>query len=209
MQGKSIHVGHVMGPLWFLPALWWAKMSIGIINRISRVSLEIALGVGLLSFIAGKWCTDDKFFLLQGLCALPFLAIGQWKRDNNIPWWMLGIGVIAWICAFSFSHVDMHGRDFGCWPLDIMGACGGTWMLFKVVDYIQCAEWMKVIMSPFAWIGRFSLVMLCMHGLEWKALLPIEEMFCEGMPLLVLRFVVTIVLSIMVVYVPGLKKIYS
>ena len=208
MHGKAIHIGHVMGPLWFLPALWWAKMCMGGINHIPRYAFWVAIGVGLLAFVAGIWVTEDKAFVLQGLCAVPFLAIGKWIKEHKLTWWMIAICVSAWIGALCFSHLDMHGRDFGCWPLDLIGACGGTWVLYKVVDWLQKAEWMERAMRPLAWIGRFSLAMLCMHGLEWKALLPLEEMVCDGMLLWIWRFVVTILLTIMVVYLPGLKKIY-
>ena len=208
MQCNTIHVGHVMGPLWFLPALWWAKICMGAINHLPRYAFWVAIGGGLLAFIAGIWITEDRVFLLQGLCAVPFLAIGQWVKDHKLTWWMIAIGIAAWITAVCFSHLDIHGREFGCWPLDIIGACGGTWVLFKVIDYLQRAQWMQRIMRPLAWVGRFSLAMLCMHGLEWKALLPLEEMLCDGTLLWVLRFGVTILLTLMVVYLPGLKKIY-
>ena len=208
MQGKTIHVGHVMGPLWFLPALWWARMVMGGINHIPRYALWVAFGIGLLAYIVSIWSTNDKVFVLQGLCAIPFIAIGQWVRYNKLPWWMLVICVIAWVSALCLSHMDMHGRTFGCWPLDIIGACGGTWVLFKIVDGLSYMNWVRRVFSPIAWMGQFSLAMMCMHGLEWKALLPIEEMIFEGNTLLILRFVVTLVLAVMVVYLPLLRKIF-
>lgn len=166
--------------------------------------------IGIAALLISRYWMEDEVFVLQGLCAVPFIAIGHWLKMNRVPRWLMWISIILWICAISFSKMNMRTCIFGCYPIDVIGACGGTYVLFNIVDWLQKFNrtWLKIIQMPLVWIGRFSLAVLCAHGLEWKALLPLESMTCEGMALLVMRFIVTIVLAIVFVYVPIIKKIY-
>ena len=208
LQDKPIDVGRVMGPLWFLPAMWWAKVVVGSINKMPHYVLPVGMGVGLLACLIGLFWVESKVFVLQGICAVPLLCIGQYVRARKLPWWICLIGIVSWIGAILFSHMDMHQCKYGFYPLDILGACGGTLVLFYAVDRVCRWEWSRYITKPIALLGQFSLAALCMHGLEWKALLPLEQSICDGVALLVLRFSVTIVLTILVVNLPWIRKIY-
>ena len=213
-RGETIQITHVMGPLWFLPAMWWAKVTTGGINsvkQLERYILPIGICIGLLAYGISLFWMEDKVFLIQGLCAVPFIAIGQWCKTNNVPKWLVWVSIVAWIGAICFSSMNMRACEFGCWPLDIIGACGGTYVLYKIIDRVNALDytWLKSALKPLAWIGRFSLAVLCAHGLEWKALLPLEELVCGGIGLLVMRFLITMIIAVVLVYTPGLKKIYA
>ena len=199
-----------MGPLWFLPAMGWGKVIVGYIKEKSKYLLWIGLSIGLCAYIVSWFWMDNKMFLIQGLCATPFLCVGKWMRQNTVSWKLILICVISWICAIVFSQLDVHQCIYKYWVLDIMGACGGTWVLYNLVNRlckIRC-EWVRKLLSPLAGLGKYSLAVLCMHGLEWKGLLTLEEMLCSGTSLLLLRFMVTIILTLIVINLPIFRKIY-
>lgn len=210
IQKYPIHVGHVMGPLWFLPAMAWGKVIVGCVRENSKYILLVGLTIGLCAYVISWFWMENKIFLIQGLCALPFLCVGKWMRQNTVSWKLMLLCVIGWICAIVFSQMDVHQCIYKYWLLDIIGACGGTWVLYKLVDRLCQIEykWVKIISLPLAWLGKYSLALLCMHGLEWKGLLPLEEMLCSGACLLLLRFVVTIILTLIVIKLPIFRKIY-
>ena len=52
--------------------------------------------------------------------------------------WMIIICIIAWIFAILLSNMDVHQCVYKYWLLDILGACGGTYVLYKLVDKV-CA----------------------------------------------------------------------
>lgn len=209
-QKQPIRVGHIMGPLWFLPALGWGKLIVGCVKEKSKYLLWVGITIGLGAYIASWFWMEHKMFLIQGLCAMPFLCVGKWLRQNIVSWKMMLICVIGWIFAIVFSQMDVHQCIYKYWVLDMIGACGGTWVLYNLVDRL-CKiryEWVRNLLSPIAWLGKYSLAVMCMHGLEWKGLLPFEEMLCSGTFLLLLRFVVTIVLTVIVIKLPIFRNIY-
>lgn len=209
--GTGCEIGHVMGPLWFLLALFWARLGYGLICKLNeKWQLWVGIMVGLLAWIVSLYWIEQRLFIIHGLCAIPFIAIGHYVRQNGLPTWMRWSAIGIWVIAVLFSHLEMRACSFGCWPIDVIGGCGGTVGLLLIAECLVKSERIRdsVGMRGITWCGRYSMAILCMHGVEWKALLLLEEQICSGYWLLLLRIIVTMVLAIIVVYTPGLKRIY-
>lgn len=215
-------ISHITGPLWFLFAMFWTKLAFRFIQPLGKWALPTSLTVGFIAYIISHYWLDYRTFFIQGLCALPFVAIGNYikQRDaeetrlfRNKIWILACISIcfICWVLSITYFHVDTYNCSCGCWPIDIIGACGGTFAVGLLVNFLVKHEKIAdtFLIKAVAWCGKYSLAILCMHGLEMKALLPLEQSICSGWLLLVVRFIITIVLSVIVVYAPGVKRIYK
>lgn len=156
-----------IGAIWFLPALFWCK---NIYNWLSnKVVKELVLCVvgGVFAVVAtllDVYVINLPFGILTGASAMMFYAIGHYVRTHIIPKWFIVIAIVCWIIGFNYSHLLMGNCHYGMYPIDVIGACGGTWailMLSKGID-----KWGGKIGEFFSWMGRFSLVVLCMHYID-------------------------------------------
>lgn len=201
-------VGHVTGPLWFLMSFFWCKILSEVLFQ-RRFYLLYGVLIGFVSWIISLFIEDNRIFLLQGLCAIPFFVIGFFLKNDKIPIWFNYICYFSWPTVLIYSHLDMRACEFGCWPLDIFGACGAICVMYKIIERRLLLNRITFFDKMIACCGKYSLAILCMHAIEWKSLLSLEECAFSGLYLYFIRFIITFVLVIIVVHTPGLKKIYS
>lgn len=216
------------GPLWFLLALFWMReiffYGAGcIISYTHRYADEIVVGASIvLSLVAVfvhsrfaplPWC------LLQGLAAIEFYAIGWYAHRHTIPMWLKVVCIVCWLMAIRWGNLELSSCYYGCYPLDVLGACGATMILYRVCQIVSV--WLKnrfpnskiYLHSPLQWIGRNSLAILCMHTIDLYSG-AIFSIMCRlpfsitGYPLAIIRILIAIILAALVTHLPILKKIY-
>ena len=200
-----------LGVIWFLVALLIAKSGLLLLARLKgwAIPVSILLSVGALllhrAFPFSIWCIS------LGLTALPFVTFGWWLRNHRIPMWAILFCILCWILAILYSHLGMYDMDWGCYPLDLLGACGGTFCLFYVSKFI--GKNFRVLPQAFALLGIWSLAIMCFHDLEMHCHLGNHVMafFPFSLPIwirFVFRYFLTIAMAFVAIHTPILKRIF-
>ncbi len=199
-----------IGVIWFLVALFVAKSILLPLSKIGvwaiPVSITLAIGAILLHrvFPYSIWCVSI------GLTGLPFLTLGWWFRTHKIPKWLIIICVICWFLAIRFSHLEMYDIEWDCYPIDFLGACGGTLCLYFLSKLLSK---LNVLPRVFAVLGVWSLAIMCFHNLELDCHLGnhIMALFPFTLPVwgkFVFRYLLTIAMAAIAVKTPVLKKVF-
>ncbi len=214
------------GPTWFLIALFWTReifYSIQVLaNKLSSKYREvIVVGTCLILSLAAKFIYPHAqplpFGILPGITALIFYAIGWLVHKHTIPWYIIAICVICWPFTIYHDGIELYECQYS-FPLDIFGACGGTYIIYKLCDAL-CAfnnkySWLHKSPIFLKWCGMYSLPILCMHtfethsGILWsfKCRFPFE-MGADAM--MWARILAALFFACLVINIPILKKVYK
>ena len=154
-----------VGPLWFLTALFFGKalFQLFMLNSTKWKLLLFSLVASVGAIYLHK-VTMSPWSLLQGVGALIFIAIGWFAKNVSIPKFLYIVLMGCWFFALAFSSMSMYGCDYKCFPLDVLGACGGTIVIWGLSKYLAK---IPILSSVLAWCGCYSLVILCFHSFDW------------------------------------------
>ena len=126
--GFPIDMG--VGPVWFLLALFWAKVAFLFISRAGKWTevICVTISIGCAGF--GIFHTLP-FGLLQGGTALGFLAVGHWCRSHKLPIWLMVVCVACWIVSLAFGlRIGPYSAYYPLYPLNILSVCGASLCVF-------------------------------------------------------------------------------
>lgn len=154
---------HWEGPTWFLLALFWARLIFFWLSKAGKwlVPLSICLSVAMILIHP---YIPMPFGIGRGIEALMFIALGWAFRRWSIPKWVLIIPVLCWPVSLWLGKIDMWSYHYNCLPIDILGACGGTLVIYLLSKGIA-----RTFMKPFfSWCGQNSLIILCAHTMEYN-----------------------------------------
>lgn len=157
-----------IGAIWFLLALFWARIFLAAANRTNYPSLvAIALfvvGTITRSFIWLPWSIQ------AGMVATLYLYVGQLLREfdglNKIPAAAWVSIVAAWVAYFVlFGRLWLVDNTFADGiGIDLVGSIVGALAVIKLSDLI--AKHLPPVEKPLAAVGRITLAILCMHIVE-------------------------------------------
>jgi fucose 4-O-acetylase-like acetyltransferase len=189
--------------MWFLLALLWGR---AVLNHIPS-GLGGAFLVILVSIaftIIGRYVIFLPLGINEGLSALLFLFIGQKLRkmeqvEQKKRKLLLIACVPFWIVSFSFFYLGMSGCIYECYPVQVIGAIGGTFVFWQISKYVLKVKWLN---KCFIWLGMNSMAILCIHTLEshtglWKVIginqqtitvFPVKVAICIILVLLLSKF---------------------
>ena len=139
---------HWEGPTWFLLALFWARLIFFWLSKAGKwlVPLSICLSVAMILIHP---YIPMPFGIGRGIEALMFIALGWAFRRWSIPKWVLIIPVLCWPVSLWLGKIDMWSYHYNCLPIDILGACGGTLVIYLLSKGIA-----RTFMKPFfSWCG--------------------------------------------------------
>lgn len=157
-----------IGPIWFLLALFWAKLVWNFIIRTNanlKINLTIALIVSFFSTLIDRYYINLPFGFLPGMSAIIFIAIGHEIKNYEPPFWMIVILLGCWgVCIFH-SQLYMVRCWYGHYFLDIFGAIGGTLFVFYLSRLLN----KKFIASTLSWFGINSMAILCFHTIDLQS----------------------------------------
>ena len=207
------------GPLWFLIALFWGRELFTCIQVVVRkwkwyyeytdwMILAVCTVLSLFAKLIYPIAHPLPLGILQGLCCLVFYAIGYIVARHNIPWYIYTLCIVCWPLSIFFGKVELMVCTYS-FPLDILGACGATYLIYKLYQWIASFR----PTSFLSWCGRFSLAIVCMHtfemasGILWTIKSHVPFDVTPDM-MMVARFILPFILSIAVIYIPYLKQIY-
>ncbi len=200
-----------LGVIWFLLALFVAKSLLIPLSRLKQwaipVSLVLAAGTLLLHtlFPYSIWCIS------LGLMALPFVAVGWWIKNHPFPLWFNIAAIVCWIAAIVFSKLDMYSFTWGCYPLDVIGAYGGTYCVYWLSKWI--GSHLKYTSKILAFLGVASLAIMCVHCFEMYSHLGnhLRAMVGVELPMWAMyiwRYILTICLAVVLVKTPKIRNLF-
>ena len=172
------------GPMWFLIALFWMReIFYGLqymFARITKYMDECILGISILlsviSVIVHPYLPSLPFCIMQAITAIAFYAIGWYVHKHPMPWWGYAFCVLVWPFAILYGQIQLESSYIAYYPLSLIGACGGTYVIYWLCKGISRIHELVRTMhikhntlhmpSPLAWCGMYSLPILCMHTFE-------------------------------------------
>ena len=200
-----------LGVIWFLVALFNAKCYLLLLSRLKVWAIPLSIVLAFCALLLHRVFPISIWSITIGLTALPFLTIGWWARSHKIPIWFIVVCVACWIIAIIYSHLVMYDMDWGCYPLDFLGACGGSFCLYYFSKLLS--RYLHILPKIFAALGVWSLAIMCFHNLELDCHLGNHFMALFPMDLpvwgkYVFRYLLTIALAAVAVKTPLLKKVF-
>lgn len=200
-----------LGVIWFLLALFWAKTLLIPLSRLKQWAIPVSLAVAFGTFMLHKIFPYSIWCFSLGLMALPFVTIGWWVKNHPIPLWLKIVAVVCWIAAICFSRMEMYTFTWKCYPLDVLGACGGTYCIYLLSLVIK--KYMRITSKVLAALGVWSLAIMCVHCFEINAHLGSRLWALTGVevgqwPMFAWRLVLTLGLAILLVHIPKVKNLF-
>lgn len=199
-----------IGPIWFLLALFWAKLIWNIYfyiisNKWIRFLMATTISVG--ATMVDRYLINLPLCLLPGMSAVVFLAIGELLKKHKLTWWGLLLLWGCWIVCVFHSQLYMVRCWYGHYPLDVLGALGGTLFIYEFSKYISKS---RLGSSVLTWFGINSLAIMCFHAID----LDIHIMEITNIPnvwyiSIPLRIAMCSTLTILLYNIKILRKIYS
>ena len=163
----------MIGAIWFLLALFWCRNIYNIIfvstsNKNKTFIICTILSLSAI-FIHNK-STSLPLSINQGFSALIFYIVGIKIKDcggfNCINKTIIALFILLWIIAFIFSSLSMVNCTYKMLPLDILGAIGGTIVIYYLSIFIKNIKYVSLF---FAFVGINSLAFLCIHLVDLDA----------------------------------------
>lgn len=197
---KEPFVIYAIGATWFLLATFWGSMCL-------RILLEVPAAVRLCAvpaifYLSCRSALEMYWFPLSiqaGGCALLFMYMGYLAREAVPAVLKLRLEIRAGLLCFAawvwirfmvdFERFWLVHCNYGRGPVDIFGSiCGVSCVLFFswVID-----RYLPIIPFCLGYLGKYSLLMLCMHIIEldlfpWKKM--ITQHFGELPDEMILRY---------------------
>ena len=165
----------MIGAIWFLPALFWAKLLLAAAN-----GSPFPLVAVLCLFVAGYASTNVLWLPLDmqaGACAALFLYLGQRIREKGVLspgglhplLWAAAAGM--WLtCVGLGGKLTMAANYYPNGPIvDVLGGLCGAMCVIRLSG-IACRMAPKAF-APLAWLGTMTLPIFCMHLVEMDVFL--------------------------------------
>lgn len=200
------------GAVWFLLALFWARLFYCIIAKYCKYSFIVCCVISVMVcmlYQQFKFLSFVPTFILQGLSALIFLACGhKYKQLKfNFKPYMVFIEILLWYISVYACTIDMYSCYYVMYPLAIVGACSGTLVLYRMLQLLakKCEEvnYRSPLLHCLKWMGMNSLLILLVHHFErwsccsWniKSHLPI---FLDGVYFQIFQIFITLVTAVII-----------
>lgn len=154
------------GILWFLVALFVCKNVYNIISHTIQSNVTRYIVGGAISLLATieAYNTDYLYWgILTGCSAMLFFLVGRYAETYRVKWYVICMCIICWLFALQYGRIDMDIVRYKCYPLDVLGACGAIWLIHVLSKKIATKD--NFLSRIMIWLGRYSLVVLCMHHL--------------------------------------------
>jgi fucose 4-O-acetylase-like acetyltransferase len=166
----NVPLGYV-GPIWFLLAMFWCKTMFSFLFS-NNTKRNVVSFIFFPIFIAYMFkYIYIPLYVLQGITAMVFYYIGYLVKENDLlnrkcPIYIKLAMIIIWGYCIRFSHIGMHGGYYDNIIINIIGAVSGTYFMYIISRYIESK--MGLIRHFFKYAGKYSLVILCFHSLDYS-----------------------------------------
>lgn len=206
--------GHpALGALWFLVVLFWSKLLYRIITHLFT---EENAGIVFLFCMILTYFISKRVWLPQSLDLVPlvsffiftgkFLARSKAIFSKNKTTVIL-LSFVFWICAWmSGIYIEVGTRSFPYFIISIIEAIAGSICMMRLgiaISLMPARTCIAPVKKSLLWIGSNTLLVLCVHHLDWYVLRYIRLYNPDGNMILAIFirvsvvFFITIVLSLL------------
>lgn len=207
-----------VGPLWFLWAMFWARLLTNCILRLKNDLLMVCfVCMAAIVFVNVKQYFSLPFSLIPGICATGFFCSGylikKYKVLEQDRWnALLLLSLMAFIlCLIPDGNLDVNMSVYkGFYILDLLGVIGVFYGFVLVSRKIIPNN---KIASLLVWIGRYSLIVFCVHALEYNftnyyaPFLWTKHSFAYSICFLIgIRFAIALLGTVLMLKIPFLRK---
>ena len=201
-----------IGIIWFLLALFVSKCLLLVLSKIGAWAIPVSIVLSFGAYLLFRVFSHSIWCLSLGLIALPFVTLGWWFKAHKVPAWFVIVCIACWVAAVLFSKLDMYEMEWGCYPLDFIGALGGTYVLYLICKLLS--RYSHILSKALAILGVWSLAIMCFHDLETHCHLGnhVMALFPVELPVwgkYVFRYLLTIAMAAIAVKTPMLKKVFA
>ncbi len=150
-----------IGPMWFVLALFWGRQFFYWLSKTGKWFMPLCVFLSILMIIIHPY-VPTPWGISRGIVALAFMAVGYAYRKYTFPLWVKIFAIGCWLASMYLGKIDVSTFQYNCLPVDLIGACGGT-----IVMYYFSKGIARTFIAPFfSWCGRNSLIILCAHSIE-------------------------------------------
>lgn len=149
-----------IGAIWFIAALFWCRVIVDCLLRKGLPDWSLLL-IGFTATLIDNFIINLPFGLLPGLSAAVFFILGYHFSKQTLPPWMRWLCLLCWPLAFCHSGMSMNHCHYTIYPLDVLGACGGTLFVWYISMFLE--RFLPRLSSGLEWVGRSTLAILCIH----------------------------------------------
>lgn len=159
----TLEQGIGINPIWFLLALFWAKVLFLFMSKYGKFSFVICF---ILSWAASFVEIPLPFMLKQGLTALGFVAAGYWCRNHAIPIWLGIVSILCYVLSQVFHlRIAPYAGNYPFYPINFFSASGGTLLMYYIAKLLKKSS---LIERQLSLIGCNSMNVLCVHTIDMR-----------------------------------------
>lgn len=164
-----------LGPLWFLLALTFIRIMAKFLFAWKIPDVVKAIIITALAFMGIKASAKGIFipwFIPSAFCGLGFFFVGYQMKFRNMTearplykWTILITSILCWIYCILYSGMSINAAAFGAhYVIDVHGALGATLLLYLLTK--KMAHSNNCIQHYFNFMGKYSLLVLCIHAID-------------------------------------------
>ncbi len=217
--------GVLNSPMWFLISLFWTRVLFRCVEfigwrqhkRHDEIVLLMSIGLAYLAVVLhGFLPFPTPLGILKGITALSFYSIGWYVKKHKIPMTILCVLVLFWLLALRYGGIDMYKYRYSCFPIDVLGAAGATWLIYLLCKGIcRVAPKTSVLLQ---WFGVNSLLIFCVHCFDRrtyfvKAVKSVIELVFNteivGYSSVILHYSIEMIMVVAIAFIPLFKRIYG
>ena len=175
-----------LGPAWFFLALFWCRLFYGIIykkcsNDVFRMTtIVVILSFGMV-FVNKFNPYGTPFQMSQGVVCLFYYHVGYLfaiEKDRVLSVRSRNLYLIAFIslmitcCCVVVYHMKSTAMNtatlsFPCLPFDFVNAVFLCFSLYLIIKKMKHNVNLQRLNDFLSWIGRYSIVIYCIHCVEY------------------------------------------
>ena len=187
----------LIGPIWFLLALFWCKIFYIFLDRKTNNTLLWSFFISTSALLFGKYITNLPFGFLNGFCALVFYAMGDYwnhKTSGKMNTCLYIAGLSLWIFCIFMANLDLSYFECSLYPISMFASFIGTYTVYHIAR--RTPQFMVPILT---WLGKNTLLILCYHTLAFYIVTVFEkylsqplDMVPSSLSLVIINFILSL-----------------
>mgnify|MGYP003289575194 FL=1 len=157
---------YTVGPLWFLPAFFFAMIFSHFVFELKNERLRWLVIIIAFEFsLAVELFLNMPFGISQGIAGCMFVYCGYFCNkypavlNNKV---VIGIGLVSFVLCFLYGRCAMSHHIYKLNLLHVPAAVFATFLSLKVLRKLP--EISKLL----SFLGKNSLIILCIHAIDRK-----------------------------------------
>lgn len=165
----------LIGEIWFLLAMFWSRRIMAVVLSVQKRTTQMCI-IGFFVAISILLSKDNVWLPMS--IDVAFLAVGfiyaGWMTKKHIEMiedtGILLVMMLVYIAARCSSTFGMADRNYSSlWYISIPGAIAMSCLLCRLSKGIERVAGLR---STLAFIGRHTLLFMCIHSLDWRMPFP-------------------------------------